>query len=89
MTQETTIASIKQLYINLNELITKNDLKSIDQLLKDISSSEQSYEIKTSILRYTYSIKDNLSYWNITLDNIKKEMDETGLNSNEILMGLI
>lgn len=89
MTQETTIASIKQLYISLDKIIKKNDYNKIDYILIILPSLEWSYEIKASVLRYTFRTKHNLKNWDIALDNFRKELDELGLNSKDILIGLI
>lgn len=78
--------------VNLAESLRRNFDRCnwiyIDEVLLHLPLELLAPETMVIIIRITSEHRDNLIYWDLTLDNIRSELDYRKLNSDKILRGL-
>tara|TARA_R110001583_G_C5632553_1_gene407172 strand:+ start:893 stop:1441 length:549 start_codon:yes stop_codon:yes gene_type:complete len=80
---------ITNIFKHLNLVISEGHIRDVDLLLFVLSDKKMSLELKSSVLRFTYPMRDKLSAWRTAVENIKTKIEDNGDNPKDLLFGLI
>jgi len=72
-------------FVNYN----KDDIEGLDKLLESVDVLEASTQMIISTLRFTFSIRSKLQYWNCFLIKSALVLDRRNLNTKSLLRGLL
>jgi len=80
---------ITDIFKHLNRIITDGHFGDVDHLLFVLSDAKMSLELKSSVVRFTYPLREKLSAWKTAVENIKSKIEDKGDNPKDLLFGLI
>ena len=81
--------AFRQLQEYLIELRSKGEMEAIGELIKDLSLlSEAPPILLVGALRVTFLCREDVPYWNESLDTIRKQLKKRGLDEQSLLIGL-
>lgn len=83
------VKSLLPFYTEINKLIAHRNFDVCNKFLKQVRVNELSDVLLVGLLRLTYLRRDELSNWNLLLNNSKNELEERKYDSQILLKGLI
>lgn len=83
------VKSLLPFYTEINKLIAHRNFDVCNEFLKQVRVNELSDVLLIGLLRLTYLRRDELSHWNLLLNNSKNELEKRKHDSHVLLKGLI
>jgi hypothetical protein len=83
------VKSLLPFYAEINKLIAHRNFNVCNAFLRQVRVNELSDVLLVGLLRLTYLRRDELSHWNLLLNNSKNELEKRKYDSHVLLKGLI
>jgi hypothetical protein len=74
---------------SLNSVLRAGDFWQIDNAFRTLNVTKISVEGLIALLRTTYYRRSSLETWTAFLESVRKELNSRGLNTQEVLFGLL
>jgi len=84
-----TAKDIYPLITGISDLFSNKKYDIVDKILDQAELGKLSPTAMTTLVRTTYPARQKLSNWNRTVLNVKNVLEESGLDANKILRGLV
>lgn len=87
--QAATASDIYPLVSGVSALFRKKEYNTVDRLLSEVNLEKLSPTAMVTLVRTTFPARDKLESWNKTVVTIKDQLDSKGLDSANLLRGLV
>lgn len=88
-TNENRKLMLKLLYTKLDQLLSNNHYQKCNSIFNKIRFDKLAPSLIIGLLRFTYTARHKLPNWKNSVYNAKNILDNLGLDSNDILDGLL
>lgn len=86
--EEAEVESISLVFAEIDKLVQQANYVELDEVVEVLQNWDLSYEIISNVLRYTFSIRNNIPRWDDSFAYLVSRLEEDGISPEEILVGL-
>jgi hypothetical protein len=86
------VSKAKQIYplvSGIRELFINQEYAIVDDILLEMDHSKLSHTAMVAFITSTFPAREKLENWHLSVDRVKLSLEKDGLDSNDILQGLI